>query len=112
MYPGEQRRRVCDGSPAGEGRGDFGWHFIRRERSRCHRSGEAPREQGQDDRDGGLFDGRTVFEHTTGGGGEGGSGRVVNPSNGSPSSAVIEAGPNRTKISCCVWIVFAVNYGR
>src|SRR5688572_5868023 len=112
MYPGEQRRRVCHGPSTGEGRRDFGRDFIGRECSGGHRSGEAAREQGEDDRDGGLLDGRTVFEHTIGGGGEGGSGRVVNPSNGSRSSVVIEAGTNRTKISCCVWIVFAVNYGR
>ena len=45
-----QRRRVCHGAAAGQGRGDFVRHFIRRERLGGDSSGQTAGEQGQADR--------------------------------------------------------------
>ena len=46
VRPGFQRRRVCDGPAAGEGRRHSRRHFHRRECHRRHRSGQTPGKQG------------------------------------------------------------------
>ena len=76
VRPGDQRRRVCHGAAAGQGRGHPGRHLHRRECLGGHRSGQAPGEQGQADRHHRLLDRRTLPEHGAGGGSPRGRGRL------------------------------------
>ena len=68
VHPSDQRRRIRHGPPTGQGRGHPGRHLVRRERVGGHRGRQAPREQGQADRDRGLLDRRALPEHAAGGG--------------------------------------------
>ena len=54
---------VCHGAAAGQGGGVAGGHFHRGQRRGRHSGGRTAGEQRQDDRDRGLLDRRTLFEH-------------------------------------------------